>query len=41
MDAPSALIKRESAFVLKNTPIKWFQLSCDSLHVGCQALPEL
>lgn len=27
MDAPSALMKHESAFVLKNTPIKQFQLS--------------
>lgn len=27
MDAPSALMKHESAFVLKNTPTKQFQLS--------------
>lgn len=40
MDAPSALIKCESAFVLKNTPIKRFRLSCDSLCAGCWALLE-
>lgn len=40
MDAPSVLIKCESAFVLQNVPIKWFQLSCNSLYVSYQALPE-
>lgn len=40
MDAPSALIERGSVFVLKNTPIKQFQLSCVSLYVGYWALPE-
>ena len=40
MDVLSALIKCESAFMLKNTPIKRFQLNCDPLYVGYWAMPD-